>query len=173
MTCWIFWRACWSCIQKVSAVKIFYYIGCLIALSLDSFVVRGNICSSATQMGRTVAFQWQPWLQRSHNFTLHVKCLFVLQSVNLLALRGGSPQTKRMILFSLYDVNFCFLFTLSFYLSINNNNKKKTSQSVGFEPTLPEGIWFLVRRLNHSATTARSNIVLLISCHMSFWCAAA
>ena len=30
----------------------------------------------------------------------------------------------------------------------------KSSQSVGFEPTLPEGIWFLVRRLNHSATTA-------------------
>ena len=27
-------------------------------------------------------------------------------------------------------------------------------QSVGLEPTLPEGIWFLVRRLNHSATTA-------------------
>ena len=32
--------------------------------------------------------------------------------------------------------------------------KKSISQSVGFEPTLPEGIWFLVRRLNHSATTA-------------------
>ena len=32
--------------------------------------------------------------------------------------------------------------------------KKDISQSVGFEPTLPEGIWFLVRRLNHSATTA-------------------
>jgi hypothetical protein len=31
---------------------------------------------------------------------------------------------------------------------------KKDSQSVGFEPTLPEGIWFLVRRLNRSATTA-------------------
>ena len=28
------------------------------------------------------------------------------------------------------------------------------SRSVGLEPTLPEGIWFLVRRLNHSATTA-------------------
>ena len=28
------------------------------------------------------------------------------------------------------------------------------TQSVGFEPTLPKGIWFLVRRLNHSATTA-------------------
>ena len=32
--------------------------------------------------------------------------------------------------------------------------KNEDSQSVGFEPTLPEGIWFLVRRLNHSATTA-------------------
>ncbi len=28
---------------------------------------------------------------------------------------------------------------------------QKDSQSVGFEPTLPEGIWFLVRRLNRSA----------------------
>ena len=28
------------------------------------------------------------------------------------------------------------------------------SQSVGFEPTLPEGNWFLVSRLNHSATAA-------------------
>ena len=32
------------------------------------------------------------------------------------------------------------------------------SQSVGFEPTLPEGNWFLVSRLNHSATTAVVNI---------------
>ena len=32
--------------------------------------------------------------------------------------------------------------------------KKMFSQSVGFEPTLPEGNWFLVSRLNHSATTA-------------------
>ena len=31
---------------------------------------------------------------------------------------------------------------------------KKLSQLVGFEPTLPEGNWFLVSRLNHSATTA-------------------
>ena len=30
-------------------------------------------------------------------------------------------------------------------------------QSVGLEPTLPEGIWFLVRRLNHSATTASTD----------------
>ena len=28
------------------------------------------------------------------------------------------------------------------------------SQSAGFEPALPEGNWFLVSRLNHSATTA-------------------
>ena len=32
--------------------------------------------------------------------------------------------------------------------------EKMFTQSVGFEPTLPEGIWFLVRRLNHSAMTA-------------------
>ena len=31
---------------------------------------------------------------------------------------------------------------------------KKLSQLVGFEPTLPEGNWFRVSRLNHSATTA-------------------
>ena len=31
---------------------------------------------------------------------------------------------------------------------------KKYSQSAGFEPALPEGNWFLVSRLNHSATTA-------------------
>ena len=43
-------------------------------------------------------------------------------------------------------------------------DKKKMyghSQSVGFEPTLPEGIWFLVRRLNHSATTAITIYVTL------------
>ena len=34
------------------------------------------------------------------------------------------------------------------------------SRSVGLEPTLPEGIWFLVRRLNHSATTACYQFVL-------------
>ncbi len=34
------------------------------------------------------------------------------------------------------------------------NQPKNISQSVGFEPTLPEGNWFLVSRLNHSATTA-------------------
>ena len=32
--------------------------------------------------------------------------------------------------------------------------KKHVSRSVGLEPTLPEGIWLLVRRLNRSATTA-------------------
>ena len=32
--------------------------------------------------------------------------------------------------------------------------KRGSTQPVGFEPTLPEGIWFRVRRLNHSATTA-------------------
>ena len=32
--------------------------------------------------------------------------------------------------------------------------KRKFSQSAGFEPALPEGNWFLVSRLNHSATTA-------------------
>ena len=37
--------------------------------------------------------------------------------------------------------------------------QKFFTQSVGFEPTLPEGIWFLVRRLNHSATTAHGKAV--------------
>ena len=32
--------------------------------------------------------------------------------------------------------------------------KKSLTQLVGFEPTLPEGNWFRVSRLNHSATTA-------------------
>ena len=32
--------------------------------------------------------------------------------------------------------------------------KRKFSQSAGFEPALPEGNWFQVSRLNHSATTA-------------------
>ena len=34
---------------------------------------------------------------------------------------------------------------------------KKLSQLVGFEPTLPEGNWFRVSRLNHSATTATTS----------------
>ena len=38
--------------------------------------------------------------------------------------------------------------------SVGGEGKKLLSQSVGFEPTLPEGNWFLVSRLNHSATTA-------------------
>ncbi len=33
-------------------------------------------------------------------------------------------------------------------------NKIYFAQLVGFGPTLPEGIWFRFRRLNHSATTA-------------------
>ena len=40
--------------------------------------------------------------------------------------------------------------------------KRKYSQSVGLEPTLPEGIWFLVRRLNHSAMTAAQKLYKLI-----------
>ena len=35
-----------------------------------------------------------------------------------------------------------------------HHSKKSLSQLVGFEPTLPEGNWFRVSRLNHSATTA-------------------
>ena len=34
------------------------------------------------------------------------------------------------------------------------NECKKYSQPAGFEPALPKGIWFRVRRLNHSATSA-------------------
>ena len=42
-------------------------------------------------------------------------------------------------------------------LKMGRNTKKqyrKTSRSVGFEPTPAERNWFLVSRLNHSATTA-------------------
>lgn len=41
----------------------------------------------------------------------------------------------------------------------------QNAQLVGFEPTLPEGIWFRVRRLNHSATTALAdqNIIFVRS----------
>ena len=42
---------------------------------------------------------------------------------------------------------------------------KKLSQLVGFEPTLPEGNWFLVSRLNHSATTAILYFKANIPCH--------
>ena len=35
-----------------------------------------------------------------------------------------------------------------------DKQKVYLSQLVGFEPTLPEGNWFRVSRLNHSATTA-------------------
>ena len=48
----------------------------------------------------------------------------------------------------------------------------KNSQSVGLEPTLPEGIWFLVRRLNHSATTAciiMHSITEINTCRGSYW----
>ena len=44
--------------------------------------------------------------------------------------------------------------------------QKFFTQSVGFEPTLPEGIWFLVRRLNHSATTALLSICSYLA---GFW----
>ena len=37
---------------------------------------------------------------------------------------------------------------------LSNSKKLYSSQPAGFEPVLPEGIWFRVRRLNHSATTA-------------------
>ena len=40
--------------------------------------------------------------------------------------------------------------------------EKKISQSVGFEPTLPEGNWFLVSRLNHSATTAPQERIVFV-----------
>ena len=46
-------------------------------------------------------------------------------------------------------------------MSYNLNIQKNISQSVGFEPTLPEGIWFLVRRLNHSATTVYVNSAVI------------
>ena len=50
--------------------------------------------------------------------------------------------------------DFMWKFNSYYKLVWNVTMGKKSSQSVGFEPTLPEGIWFLVRRLNHSATTA-------------------
>ena len=51
-------------------------------------------------------------------------------------------------------------------LKKKKRKKKERSQSVGFEPTLPEGIWFLVRRLNHSATTAYCNILHYFFSHL-------
>ena len=42
-----------------------------------------------------------------------------------------------------------------FYWFFVRFGKMIISQSAGFEPALPEGNWFLVSRLNHSATTAR------------------
>ena len=54
---WIFWCAFWGCIQNVSAVKIFSYIGCFTTPRFLSFVVRGNICSANMQIATTVAFQ--------------------------------------------------------------------------------------------------------------------
>ena len=50
---------------------------------------------------------------------------------------------------SCLDICFCAKVILDL-----NATKMSLSQSVGFEPTLPEGNWFLVSRLNHSATTA-------------------
>ncbi len=44
--------------------------------------------------------------------------------------------------------------------STKRKYQKVAPQSVGFEPTLPEGIWFLVRRLNHSATTASCSVTV-------------
>ena len=41
-----------------------------------------------------------------------------------------------------------------FSIKTIEKNEVKWAHPVGFEPTLPEGIWFLVRRLNHSAKTA-------------------
>ena len=39
-------------------------------------------------------------------------------------------------------------------MAVVTTENKNVTQSVGLEPTLPEGNWFLVSRLNHSATTA-------------------
>ena len=47
--------------------------------------------------------------------------------------------------------------------------KKSISQSAGLEPALPEGIWFLVRRLNHSATTASYKCNLKIRNNYNFF----
>ena len=47
---------------------------------------------------------------------------------------------------------------------------KKLSQLVGFEPTLPEGNWFLVSRLNHSATTAGWSVMPMTRVWMKFQC---
>ena len=44
-----------------------------------------------------------------------------------------------------------------------NGSPINSAQLVGFEPTLPEGIWFLVRRLNRSATTAHLHVPSLDS----------
>ena len=46
--------------------------------------------------------------------------------------------------------------------SVGGEGKKLLSQSVGFEPTLPEGNWFLVSRLNHSATTAPQERIVFV-----------
>ncbi len=52
--------------------------------------------------------------------------------------------------------------------TVNKTSKRIFSQSAGFEPALPWGIWFRVRRLNHSATTAILKLEYIVNSYQNW-----
>ena len=58
------------------------------------------------------------------------------------------------------------------FLNYRDEILKIVSQTAGFEPALPKGIWFRVRRLNHSATSAMTFCEVFFNIHWQlriFW----
>ena len=76
-----------------------------------------------------------------------VSTLFSLTDSKVIFLHGWG---YRVVIFLVLGLSNIFVSFMNVILK-----HKKNSQLAGFEPALPEGIWFQVRRLNHSATTAR------------------
>ena len=95
----------------------------------------------------------QPFLLREKSFLLRKKIFLPDRESN-----PGLPRDRRRSSPLDYrGIGGCWPRTAPEELIIVTHQchpKKSLTQLVGFEPTLPEGNWFRVSRLNHSATTA-------------------
>ena len=118
--------------------------------------------------GRSIHFIYNIYTYWSCH--MKTKTLFASSGNRTRAARvAGEHSTTEPTMHMLKISWLCIIYMSSFEELFET--RKMFSQSVGFEPTLPEGNWFLVSRLNHSATTAHVFLKITYQSMIQLLCA--
>ena len=85
--------------------------------------------------------------------------------------RSSDPELLCDFLPLSREIEYFSLFRTFWKLDVVlNKGERKMSHSARFELALEDPIWFLVRRLNHSAMTARSSFYFILSVNVELLC---